>query len=106
MSRIRRTVSRTKSSRARQSASADLARSVTHAPDRGFSVGYSPVVRPGSRRTDPAGMGMEFGVLRLRAGAMHRETTAGETVLVLLAGAGLWTGGAVRLHVGRPHPAA
>jgi len=27
-------------------------------------------------------------------------------LLVLLAGAGLWTAGAIRLHVGRPHPAA
>jgi len=27
-------------------------------------------------------------------------------VLVLLAGAGLWTGGALHVHVGRPHPAA
>jgi len=32
-------------------------------------------------------MGMEFGLLRLRAGAVHRETTSQETVLVLLGGA-------------------
>ena len=27
-------------------------------------------------------------------------------LLVLLSGAGLWTAGALHLHVGRPHPAA
>jgi 5-deoxy-glucuronate isomerase len=35
---------------------------------------------------DTAGMGMEFAVLRLRAGGRHRETTREETVLVLLDG--------------------
>lgn len=41
---------------------------------------------PGSKRTDPAGMGMEFSLLRLRAGERHREITVEETVLVLLGG--------------------
>jgi 5-deoxy-glucuronate isomerase len=51
-----------------------------------FPAGYNAVVRPGSRRTDAAGMGLEFAVLRLRRGATHRETTREETVLVLLDG--------------------
>ena len=55
-------------------------------PGRAFPTGYTAVVRPGSRRTDAADMGLEFAVLRLRAGARHQETTREETVLVLLDG--------------------
>lgn len=49
-------------------------------------MGSTPVVVPGSRRTDPAATEVLFSVLRLRAGAVHRETTGLETVLVLLSG--------------------
>lgn len=65
---------------------ATLAHCLVPAPGRAFPTGETCVVRTGSRRTDPAGMGMEFAVLRLRAGQTHRETTALETVLVLLDG--------------------
>jgi 5-deoxy-glucuronate isomerase len=66
--------------------SAALAHCHRRAPQRAGSAGYLPIVRAGSARSDPAGMGMEFGLLRLRRGAMHRETTAQELVLVLLHG--------------------
>jgi 5-deoxy-glucuronate isomerase len=64
----------------------DPARCHLRGPARGFDTGYTPVIQPGARRTDPAGMGFEFGVLQLRAGAVHRETTTTETVFVLLDG--------------------
>lgn len=79
MKRIRRNVNPPK-------APADLASCVARATRPKFSLGYTAIVRPGSAKTDPGGMGMEFGVLRLRRGARHRETTTRETVLVLLAG--------------------
>lgn len=63
-----------------------LARCHRRAPRRGFAAGFTPLVEPRTRRGDPAGMGMGFGVLRLRAGQAHREVTAQETVLVLLGG--------------------
>lgn len=64
----------------------DPARCLLTGPRRGFAAGYTGLVRPGARRTDPVGMGMYFGILRLRARAVHRETTAAETAIVLLAG--------------------
>ncbi len=59
-----------------------------HAPRPGpvFPAGCTPVVQVAARRTDPAGMGMDFAVLRLPAGAAHRERTGRETVFVLLDG--------------------
>jgi len=65
---------------------ASLARCLVPAPGRTFPLGYTAVVKPGSRRKDASGMGMEFAVLRLRGGVVHRETTKDETVLVLLDG--------------------
>lgn len=65
---------------------ANLTRCHARAPERGFGPGYTPVIRPGARRTDPAGMGFEFGVLRLARGRTWRETTQRETVFVLLSG--------------------
>jgi 5-deoxy-glucuronate isomerase len=53
---------------------------------RVFPLGYTALVRPGSRRSDACDMGMEFAVLRLRGGTRHQETTREETVLVLLDG--------------------
>lgn len=63
-----------------------LSRCHVRGPRRGFAAGFTPLVDPRSRRADPAGMGMNFGILRLRAGEIHRETTKQETALVLLDG--------------------
>lgn len=79
MKRIRRSVNSPK-------APADLASCVARAARSKFPLGYTAIVRPDSAKTDPGAMGMEFGVLRLRRGAKHREVTKRETVLVLLAG--------------------
>lgn len=64
----------------------DLSRCVHRARTDRRRAGYTPVVEPAVRGSDPAGMGMAFGLLRLRSGATHRETTPLETVLVLLHG--------------------
>lgn len=79
MKRIRRSVNP-------PTAPADLASCVARVARPKFPLGYTAIVRPGSAKTDPGAMGMEFGVLRLRRGAKHVETTKRETVLVLLAG--------------------
>lgn len=63
-----------------------LSRCHLRAPRRGFGSGFNALVEPRARRTDPAGMGMGFGILKLRAGAAHREVTKQETVFVLLGG--------------------
>ena len=67
-------------------AAAGLARCHLRGPRHAFPVGCTRLLDPRSRRADPAGMGMAFAVLRLRAGAIHRETTKQETVFVLLDG--------------------
>jgi 5-deoxy-glucuronate isomerase len=77
---------------------AALAHCLVPRPGPAFPAGCTSVVRSGPRRPDPAGMGLTFDVLRLRAGAVHREQTDRETVFVLLDGgvAGEWGGTAVR----------
>ncbi len=78
-----------KKSRRARVAAPDHARLHRRAPDGAFPIGYTPVVQPGSSERDAAEMGLEFGILRLRGGSTHRETTGSksETVLVLLHGA-------------------
>ncbi|WP_218938793.1 5-deoxy-glucuronate isomerase [Oleiharenicola lentus] len=63
-----------------------LSRCHLRAPRRGFGSGFTTLVDPRTRRGDPAGMGMDFGILKLRAGAKHHEVTARETAIVLLGG--------------------
>lgn len=72
---------------ARVVAAADLARCHVRAPTEKFPPGYTRVVKPGSNPLGAAGRGLEFGVLKMRSGSRHRETTQTETVLVLLHGA-------------------
>lgn len=49
----------------------------------GFGVGYTPITRAGEAALDT---GIDFGVLRLRAGEEHRVPAGRETALLLLAG--------------------
>jgi 5-deoxy-glucuronate isomerase len=66
-----------------------LTRCVVRASERTAAHGYAPLVWPGSKRSDRAGMGMEFGLLRLASGRIHRERTAQETVFILLQGSAI-----------------
>ena len=58
---------------------------VSRAGSARSKAGYTPIVGP-SRKADPGGMGMDFGLLRLVRGTTHRETAKRETVMVLMGG--------------------
>lgn len=63
-----------------------LDRCVVPAPARPTGRAYTPILERRRDRSNPARVGVDFGLLRVRPGSAHVETTTLESVFVLLSG--------------------